>query len=61
VTATGARSRKGAARFSLADAVPLIGQLRGYSKRALGRDAVAALSVAATLVPQALAYGEVRG
>jgi hypothetical protein len=41
--------------------VPLVGQLRGYSKRALRRDAVAALSVAATLVPQVLAYGQVAG
>jgi MFS superfamily sulfate permease-like transporter len=60
VTATGARST-GAKRFSLIDAVPLTGQLRGYSKRALGRDAVAALSIAAALVPQALAYGQVAG
>jgi SulP family sulfate permease len=51
----------GAGRFSLADAVPLLGQLRGYSKRALGGDAVAGLSVAATLVPQALAYGHLAG
>jgi len=60
VTATGKR-RTGAKRLSLVDALPLVGQLRGYSKRALGRDAVAALSVAATLVPQALAYGQVAG
>jgi MFS superfamily sulfate permease-like transporter len=61
VTDGGGPSRAGADRFSLADAVPLIGQLRGYSKRALGRDAVAGLSIAATLVPQALAYGQVAG
>src|SRR5689334_4217094 len=60
VTATGARST-GARRFSLIDAVPLTGQLRSYSKRALGRDAVAALSIAAALVPQSLAYGQVAG
>jgi len=50
-----------AVRFSLADAVPLVGELRGYSKRALGGDVVAGLTVAATLVPQGLAYGEVAG
>jgi hypothetical protein len=61
VTDGGGPSRAGADRFSLADAVPLIGQLRGYSKRALGRDAVAGLNIAATLVPQALAYGQVAG
>ena len=48
-------------RFSLADAVPLIGQLRGYSRRALSLDAVAAYSIAATLIPQGLAYGQVAG
>jgi sulfate permease, SulP family len=60
VTGTRARST-GAKRFSLVDVVPLVGQLRGYSKRAVGRDAVAALSIAAALVPQALAYGQVAG
>jgi MFS superfamily sulfate permease-like transporter len=51
----------GEARFSLADAVPVVGQLRGYSRRALGGDAVAAVVVWATLVPQGLAYGQVAG
>jgi SulP family sulfate permease len=51
----------GRVRFSLADAVPVVGQLRGYSRRALSGDAVAGLSVAATLVPQGLAYGQVAG
>ena len=60
MTETGARGT-GAGRFSLADAVPLVGQLRGYSKRALSGDALAALAIAATLVPQGLAYGEVAG
>ena len=60
MTNTGAH-RTAAKRISLVNAVPLIAQLHGYSKRALGRDAVAALSVAATLVPQALAYGQVAG
>ncbi len=60
MTDTGARG-PAAKRISFVDAVPLVGQLRGYSKRALAKDAVAALSVAATLVPQALAYGQVAG
>jgi SulP family sulfate permease len=51
----------GVVRFSLADAVPFIGQLRGYSRRALGGDAVAGLVVWATLVPQGLAYGQLAG
>jgi MFS superfamily sulfate permease-like transporter len=38
-----------------------VGELRGYSKRALGGDVVGGLTVAATLVPQGLAYGEVAG
>ena len=59
MTDTGARSA-GADR-SLRDLVPLVGQLRGYSRRALGRDGVAALAIAATLVPQGLAYGQVAG
>jgi high affinity sulfate transporter 1 len=60
MTDNGARST-GGRRFSFRDAVPVVGQLRGYSRRALGRDAVAGLSVAATLVPQGLAYGQVAG
>jgi SulP family sulfate permease len=51
----------GVGRFSFADVVPVVGQLRGYSRRALGRDAVAAIAVAASLVPQGLAYGQVAG
>jgi SulP family sulfate permease len=61
VTDTGAHRETDAHRRSLTHAVPLIGQLSGYPKLALGRDAVAALGVAATLVPQALAYGHVAG
>ncbi|MDT7681516.1 MAG: sulfate permease, SulP family [Pseudonocardiales bacterium] len=57
---TGARGT-GTDRFSIRDVVPLVGQLRGYSKHALGGDGVAALAVAATLVPQGLAYGQVAG
>jgi SulP family sulfate permease len=60
MTGTGARST-GPDRFSIRGAVPLVGQLGGYTKHALGRDGVAALAVAATLVPQGLAYGQVAG
>jgi sulfate permease, SulP family len=52
---------RGAVRFALADAVPVVGQLRGYSRCALGGDVIAGLSVTATLVPQGLAYGQVAG
>lgn len=41
--------------------VPLLGQVSGYSKHALRGDAVASASVAATLIPQGLAYGAVAG
>lgn len=41
--------------------VPLVGQLRSSSARELGRDALAGLAVAASSVPQAMAYGEVAG
>lgn len=41
--------------------VPLIDQLRAYSRKALAADGGAALAVAATLIPQGLAYGEVAG
>jgi SulP family sulfate permease len=51
----------GKVRFSLAAATPVAGQLRGYSRHALTRDAIAALSVTASLVPQALAYGQAAG
>jgi hypothetical protein len=61
VTDTGSHRETDAHRHSLADAVPLIGQLCGDPKQALIRDAVAALSGAATLVPQALTYGRVAG
>ena len=41
--------------------VPLLDQLGGSSKQALRGDAVAALSVTATLIPQGLTYGAVAG
>ena len=51
----------GTARLRLADAVPLLAQLRGYSGRSLGRDLLAGAVCAATLVPQGLGYGTVAG
>ncbi len=41
--------------------VPLVDQVSGYSRQAWRGDAVAAASVAATLIPQGLAYGAVAG
>jgi SulP family sulfate permease len=51
----------GTARFRLVEAVPVLAQLHGYSRRALGRDLLAAFAIAATLVPQGLAYGTLAG
>jgi MFS superfamily sulfate permease-like transporter len=49
------------ARFRPTDVAPVLAQLHGYSRRALGRDLLAAFSIAAALVPQGLAYGTVAG
>jgi high affinity sulfate transporter 1 len=51
----------GRRRFSLTGAVPIVGQLRGYSRLSLRGDVVAAFAVAAALVPQGLAYGQLAG
>jgi high affinity sulfate transporter 1 len=48
-------------RFRVADAVPVLAQLHGYPRRALGRDVLAAFAIAATLIPQGLAYGTLAG
>ncbi|MFJ9643544.1 SulP family inorganic anion transporter [Streptomyces sp. NPDC101206] len=50
-----------ARRVTVAHGFPLLGQLRHYSARRVGGDVVAGFSVAATLVPQALGYGQVAG
>ncbi len=43
------------------DAIPLVGQIRAYERPWLPRDVLAALTVWALLVPQALAYGQLAG
>jgi MFS superfamily sulfate permease-like transporter len=51
----------GRRRFSLTGAVPIVAQLRGYSRLSLRGDVVAAFAVATALVPQGLAYGQLAG
>ncbi|MFD4140963.1 SulP family inorganic anion transporter [Streptomyces sp. NPDC058572] len=48
-------------RASVADAVPLLGQLQQHSWRGVRGDVVAGFAVAVTLVPQGLGYGQVAG
>jgi SulP family sulfate permease len=48
-------------RRDLFDAFPIFGQLRGGHPHLLVRDVVAGITVAAVLVPQAMAYAELAG
>ena len=51
----------GCVLISRHDALPILGSLASYRRAWLIRDAVAAVTICAVLVPQALAYGQLAG